>query len=425
MNTLPLPSVRDRFFDPLQQAVDAAVHTRKCQDLADLEFLKSGVGRCLTPVQSGRDWVQRLYRLLRRQISVNCFFKSLRSERRLRLIKEVNEMMVRQCDRAAVEDPFADHEELADFAIYAADGHYHRSSTHEQPIDGKRRPVGHFFSLNLRSRSLRHLDIARPDRAKGKKSEHDIRALRRLGHRVLRMGQAAGIKVLIVYDKAIVDFSQWYKWKQGSGIYVLTREKANMALDVIGLNDFDRRDPRNRGVVADQLVGHSKGTAIRRVIYTDPVGGTTYHFITNVFNVPPGLIAYLYKRRWDVEKLFDELKNKLAEGKAWAKTATAKCQQGNFLALAHNLMLRFERDLADQHGIVDEKMLIERQAQLAAHADRAKHAGRQINPLLISAKKPTQRSLQFLRWLRTELISPSPWYQALDILRPLMLQYMR
>jgi len=30
----------------------------------------------------------------------------------------------------------------------------------------------------------------------------------------------------------------------------------------------------------------------------------------------PGLIAFLYKLRWDVEKVFDQLKNKLNEQKA-------------------------------------------------------------------------------------------------------------
>ena len=30
-------------------------------------------------------------------------------------------------------------------------------------------------------------------------------------------------------------------------------------------------------------------------------------------NIRPGVIAFLYKLRWDVEKVFDQLKNKLEE----------------------------------------------------------------------------------------------------------------
>jgi len=45
-------------------------------------------------------------------------------------------------------------------------------------------------------------------------------------------------------------------------------EKKNMKLQVIGEHEYDRSDPRNNGIVADQLAGHSKGRTIRRIIYT-------------------------------------------------------------------------------------------------------------------------------------------------------------
>jgi hypothetical protein len=294
---------------------------------------------------------------------------------------------------------------------------------HEEHIAGKRRAVGHFFSLNMRSGSLRHLDIARPDRVKGKKTEHDIAALKRLDAEVLRMGEPTGRKVLLVYDRAIVDFDQWYKWKQSSGIYVLTREKDNMALDVVGEPEVDRDDPRNIGVVKDQLVAHSKGRCIRRIIYTDPVGGTTYRFLTNEMTLPPGLLAYLFKRRWDVEKVFDDQKNKLHEGKAWAKSAVAKSQQGAFQALTPNLIRQLERQVEQDHGIRDEKIDRRRVRRLAEQAAAAKDAGRPMNPLLYSVRKSAQRSSQFIRWLRLELARPTPWAAAIARLRPLMTHY--
>ncbi|MHB1310037.1 MAG: transposase [Limisphaerales bacterium] len=36
--------------------------------------------------------------------------------------------------------------------------------------------------------------------------------------------------------------------------------------------------------------------------------------------VPPGVLAELYRRRWELEKVFDEVKNKLREQKAWASS---------------------------------------------------------------------------------------------------------
>ena len=43
-------------------------------------------------------------------------------------------------------------------------------------------------------------------------------------------------------------------------------------------------------------------------------------------------------KRWDIEKVFDEIKNKTFERKAWAGNDNVKRQQSTFIALAHNLM---------------------------------------------------------------------------------------
>ena len=62
-----------------------------------------------------------------------------------------------------------------------------------------------------------------------------------------------------------------------------------MELDVIGNNPFDSNDARNRGVIADQLVGTASGTALRRIIYVDPVSGEEYSFLTTEMKLPPGV----------------------------------------------------------------------------------------------------------------------------------------
>jgi hypothetical protein len=417
------PTVRREFFEPLRLALTVATQTRQTPGFTDWIHLQCGVGRCVEQVESGRDWVQRFSELMHRPTSADEFFAALKSPRRLRLLEEVGAHVRAACDHAPPDDPFAEHTELDGFGLYAADGHYQAASAHEEHIDGKRRAVGHFFALNMRSSSLRHLDIARPDRAKGKKAEHDLVALKRLEAKALRMDEPTGRKVMLVYDRALIDFIQWYKWKQGHGIYVLTREKDNMALDVVGEPEIDRDDPRNIGVVKDQLVAHSKGRCIRRIIYTDPVSGKTYRFLTNEMTLPPGLLAYLFKRRWDVEKIFDDQKNKLHERKAWGKSAVAKCQQGAFQALTHNLILLLERQLEQNHGIRDEKLDRRRAKRLAAQTAAAEEAGRPMNPLLRSVQRSIQRSCQFIRWLRLELSRPTPWAAAIARLRPLMTHY--
>lgn len=92
--------------------------------------LESGIGRVIAPVQSGRDWVQRLHAWMDSRLTVSNSFQSLKSQRRLRLVGEVAGDVCRQLDTSsAVDDPLAAHPELDDFAVYASDGHYEAAAT--------------------------------------------------------------------------------------------------------------------------------------------------------------------------------------------------------------------------------------------------------------------------------------------------------
>ena len=308
-------SLKDKFFAPVFAALSRAVNSRICSEYSDQEHLSSGIQRVLETVTSGRDWVQRLRLKLKLNLSVSNFFSSLRSVRRKELVEEISADVRGQTDRKichqAGSDPLAAHPELDGFAVNASDGHSHKASAHENPIQGKKRAVTHIYTCNLRSHSLTHTALSNTDLSKNKKKEHEISTLKQIGANRLRMGEAKGIKVIQVYDPAIIDYSQWFKWKQGHGIYILTLEKSNSALQVSSGRDWDKTDERNLGVLNDELVNSSNGTTLRRVTYRDSVTGKEYRFITNELTLPPGLIAFLYKLRWDIEKIFDQVKNKL------------------------------------------------------------------------------------------------------------------
>ena len=110
-------------------------------------FLKAGVGRCLNDVRSGRDWIQKAMSILKLAVTVSRFFTSLKSERRLRLLGNIAAVVRSEAGETAPppDDPFVEHAELDGFAIYAADGHFHGSSTHEELIGGKLQAVGHLL----------------------------------------------------------------------------------------------------------------------------------------------------------------------------------------------------------------------------------------------------------------------------------------
>ncbi len=424
-NTPTTQTVRQEFFAPLTDALRRSTHTRSCPDYSDQQHLESCVGRVLDHTVSGREWVQRLLARFGVPVSVSNFFAALRSGRRQRMVNEVAQDVCALTDRSIgqADDPLAEHEELNGVAVYASDGHTHGASAHEKMRSGKKYPVTHIYSLNLRTQSLSHIALSSPQAHK--KKEHELATLKRTGGKALRMQEPKGTRVIHIYDPAIIDYAQWQKWKQGRGVYILTLEKSNSALTTLGEFEWDRSDPRNIGVISDEMVGPSNGHMMRRVTYQDPVTGKAFRFILNEFTLPPGLVAFLYKLRWDVEKVFDEIKNKTFERKAWAGNEPAKKQQAMFICLAHNLMRIIEIKLHHDEGITDQMAAKRRRDRIAEDVAHAKAAGRTPNPLVTQWRRATQRCCQFIRWLRDCLADSTPWTGAVEILRPLMAKYLQ
>ncbi len=423
MNSPLHDTARNRFFTPAMKAIEAARSKRSCPEYSDEDYILAGIGRVIAAASSGRDWIQQIMARLGFSVSVNSFFQALRSRRRLAFSVEVDEHIRKQVDLACDTswDPLSEHPEMEGYQVYASDGHYEAAASHTQPVRGKVYPPGYFFSLNLRTHSLALLDIARPE-LKGNKKEHDVSVLKRLSPAQLRLGAPKGTKVIHVYDAAAIDYRQWSKWKT-KGIYLISREKANSRPQILGVREIDRNDPRNIGVLTDENIGTFSGVLIRRVRYQDPATGEIFSFITTQFTFPPGLIAFLYKLRWDIEKCFDEKKNKLQEKKAWATSDVARSQQALFVCMAHNLMILFERRLEQEENLRDEKSLAKRRKRLEKIQQKILAAGRTPNPLVINCTRVSQRSLQFIRWLRDVLAFPTSWDAEIDQLRPLMAKY--
>jgi hypothetical protein len=330
--------------------------------------------------------------------------------------------------RRALPDPFSAFKDLADFDLYAGDGHFISAASHDKApprrSPGKDKTVGrtaaftatkyatgHIYSLCLRSHCMTHLTVS--DQVERKK-EQDMGALKRQDVLTLRQGAAKGRKVLYVWDRAGIDFRQWFKWKE-SGIYFLSREKENMKLEIVGIHPSDRVDPINRGVVSDEMVATGVGVTVGRVIYQDPETEIIHAYLTSLPPaIPPGIVALLYKSRWDVEKVFDEFKNKLGEIKSWASTANAKTCQARLLCLTHNLMTLMEEQIFREAGIRNEAKT-KRKAQTLIHRDqgsKSKGCGG-LTDLQKAIQRLTQRTVKFIRWLKNHLDGTRSWPQAL------------
>jgi hypothetical protein len=408
-------TVFGKLIQPLTGLVQQCNHKRKCNALTDQEWIETGLLRTLSQEPSGRAFLQKLFDSGRSVLKRSHFFETLKSNRRLKLCRAISLSLYEEMrinNRQA--DPFAQFAELDEYDIYAGDGHYHAAAVHEVKKSGKTYPIQHFYSVDLRAHALRHLTLA--DTSGIRKREHDTRALKRLDIETLRQSAPKGRKVVYVWDKAGIDFLQWFKWKHAGGIYFVSREKRNMELIVMAELGYDKKDPINAGVQSYELVGCSAGVSMHRVVYNCPISGETYKFVTSLTNVAPGLIAYLYKTRWDIEKIFDQVKNKLAEKKAWAASDTAKNMQAQFICIAHNLMLILDHCLKKE-GVENEVENNRRYKRLEKALAGSQTSRDKLPVFLKTPKRPTQLSVKFIRWLRNNLYTDTSWLEAMGVLK--------
>ena len=408
------PTVYNQFAQPALQLIPTARFYRHCPELSDQTWISLGILRALHESATGRAFLQTHGPGLDYCPDLSHYFNTLKSSRRLSLLHEVNELAVGSL-KAALPDELAGFAPLDNFDIYAGDGHWHRAASHDPILDERAFATGHFYALDLRRRTLSHLATAQ-----GKK-EHDMHALKRLTKEALRQGAAVGRQVLYVWDKAVIDFRLWHTLKTTAGIYFISLEKENMALQVTGDKPWDKADPLNHGVLKDELVGTSNGVLLRRVTCQAPDTGEVRVFLTSELTLPPGLIAHLYQRRWQIEKIFDCLKNKLNEKKSWATSQTAKTAQAEFLCLTHNL-IRLTEEQTAKEGVINQPDLKRRKARLAEQKQATVQAGRLWPSTWETLQKPVQYSVKLVRWLRFSILSGLAWTTALAHLRELYSQ---
>ena len=103
----------------------------------------------------------------------------------------------------------------------------------------------------------------------------------------------------------------------------------------------------------------------------------------------------------EAEKVFDEVKNKLGEKKAWGTSQETRESQAQFIAIVHNLMMLYDSRLEEDHGVKNE-VEDRRRARRVVEAEAAcKASGKALSTLVTAARRTTQRSVKFVRWVRS------------------------
>lgn len=401
------PSLTEELFKPLFELYSLSDVQRSCPDLSDLDYLQLGVERCVSTAKSGNGFLQDYRKIDGGRVRVSNFFESLKSKRRLDNQKSLNRLMKAYL-KDHVTDELSQIQELKNWQPMAGDGHYQKAAIFDPRTkadtsakEPSKSATGHFFELDLRNHHIDYLDLAQPK--DGKKSEHDMKMLKRQDLEKLRAGAVKGVKVLWLWDRACVDYPFWLAAKSQKGIYFATMEKSNSVTNFIREhNIIDYSDERNEGVRSDRMVSTSEGYEIRQIVYVNPADGVEYRYLTNELTLPAWCIVLLYKHRWDIEKVFDEFKTKLEEQRSWASSEAAKMAHGLFLCLTHNLMLLLENHLnlkEEMKDTVEPKKKITREKTIKK-GWRKKLPISYINSFF---QRASQRTVRFIRWLRSSL----------------------
>jgi hypothetical protein len=128
-----------------------------------------------------------------------------------------------------------------------------------------------------------------------------------LKHLILSVGS------MIVFDKAYRHYLQFARWTR-EGINFVCRLKSNAVYEVQDTTFEKILTDKRFGVLKVEHIHLkykeekiTKMLCLRKVTYKDEKG-RIYEFITNNFRISAEEVAFLYKKRWNIELLFKKLK---------------------------------------------------------------------------------------------------------------------
>lgn len=419
-NTMTDDTVAKELFSPARRALEKVRFSHKSFFALPMDaFCFFGCFRHLQGTQSMREHVQQLFHLNDSPevpVARSTYSDALKSPVRLNIVEQMIDQLV-TIAKPILPDRLKDFEEVSSREIYAVDGSYQKESAHYAKSTPKQggsdNPKGHMMLAIYDVRMGAPIDVTVETQNK-----HEILVFKdyeNLPNSRLRQRNA-----LWVADRAFVDMPYWDRQNKRYGQTVITRMKSNL---VVTAEELLKNEATiiNEGVEADKRISLKASNEDWRLICYRTPDGSLLEFLTNDFSLSPGMVAFLYLRRWDEEKCFDTWKNDFSCGKAWSKSVIGIKVQALLAIMTSILLLLFLKQYQNKQKIEDIKCLDKQEKRLD---DQIVKHGQRVPWYTFyyrSASKISRQVIRFIKFSFTKKLTQQ-LYEAQ--LKPLLLRYL-
>ena len=344
------------FFDPaLKSLTKFRFSNDRFLSLPMEAFCLFGCLRHLRGVATLREQLQHFFHLAEENqmpVPRSTYSDALSSKTRAAVLQSAVDALVKIASKM-LPDRFATLKDLGDRAVFAIDGSYQKESTHFNRVTpkngGEDNHKGHMMLTVFDVRLGVPVNVAIETG-----NTHETRVL--VDNFDVKGGCLQARDALFVVDRAFVNMPLWDKQKKRYRQTSITRWKDNLKVTASKPRKLSKTTI-NEGVLLDEEITlNASVEPWRRITYCSPEGKTLV-FLSNELDLEPGIIAFLYLRRWDEEKCFDTWKNDFSSKKAWSKSQQGILQQA-LLAIMTSILLKiFCHNQQAKLEITDNKCL--------------------------------------------------------------------
>ena len=413
-------TVLNKWFLPLQKALDKVRYSRQQFSVLSAEFfILLGCLRQLQGTKILREQIQSLFDLDEKAETVplarSTWSDALASNSRCKILKQAADVLVTAA-REELPDRFSGIDELGTRAIFAIDASYQEESSHYQPLypgeGGTDNKKGH---MNMTTYDMR-AGIA----VNSTTETVSIDEMRFIKEVWTASHWTCQKNAIYVVDRAFIEARYWDQRKAKYGATVITRMKSTFKYQVVEEMAV-AGTAVNEGVIWDKKIQLNSSKKVWRLIQFVSPDGKVYEYLSNDFTLSPGMIAFLYHRRWDEEKYFDNYKTDMANAKAWGKSPIAIEQQALLALVTHLLMRLFLHRKGLELGLEEDHQTQQKRHEKKENAYCIDWKGCYNRAFFKKLSKITKQAWRFLKNNFLKKSAPGLFERKL---RPILMAYL-